>query len=165
MTCTRLYVDPIEAPMGQEREKRNLGLLKQWWENMRGHNILLIIITPKDKKQASKNIKTKHLGNWIWRAFLSTLCYHRSVPSPLLGRIISILPPPYLQTLPHPSSVQPPPSLFGIGPMMMTIIVISPTPPTMRMQTRRAVAVLATKRRYLYPTNLTNSVQDMESSP
>ena len=59
MQCARLYVKPTAAPMGQARENIILGLLKQWWENMRGHNLFLIIIKLKYNTQAYKKAGNK----------------------------------------------------------------------------------------------------------
>ena len=60
MLCTRIYVDHTAAPMGQVRKKRLLSLLKQWLENMRGHNSLFIVITPNDNMQAFNKAENKH---------------------------------------------------------------------------------------------------------
>ena len=79
MSCTIFYVDNTEALMGKESKNRLLSLLKQRWEDTRGENSFFIVILSKYSKQAFKEAE-----KWIRRAFLSTLCYHRSVPSPYL---------------------------------------------------------------------------------
>ena len=92
---------------------------------MRGDNSFFIIITPKDSKQAFREAE-----NWIGREFISTLCFHRSAPPPLLVTWAFSIHPihPNIQPLPPHSSVNPPPPpLLGIGPMM-TKIVITPPP-------------------------------------
>ena len=84
MSCTILYVESTETLMGQGSKRRLLSLLKECRDNMRGHNSFLIIITSKGSKQAFKKMRKialKEAENWIWREFLSTSCYHKSVSS------------------------------------------------------------------------------------
>ena len=130
---------------------------------MRRYSSFFIILTSKDSK---KSFKSQY---WIWMAFLSTLLYHGSIPPPpLLERVLSIRTPP----LPPPISnrfflysIDLPP-LVGIGPtMIMTIVVVVHHPSPPHLQTWRAVMVWSTKRRYLYPITLANTVHGIESSP
>ena len=59
MLCTRLYVEPTEALLGQARKKNLLSILKQQREDTRGHNDSFITITSKDNKQASRKAENK----------------------------------------------------------------------------------------------------------
>ena len=124
MPFTRLYVYPTTAPMSQARQKKFLCLLKQWSDKTRGHNSFLISIAPKDQNtslQKDRKLSFKESENWIWRAFISTLCYHRSFPYPSLD----VSSPSYPLQSPTSSSslLYPPSPLVGIGPMVMMIIV------------------------------------------
>ena len=47
MSCTRLYVEPTEALMGQASKRRLLSLLMKRSDNTRGQNSFLIIKTSK----------------------------------------------------------------------------------------------------------------------
>ena len=50
MSCTRLYVESTETPMGQGREKTLLSLPKELFENIRGKKSLFIITNTKETK-------------------------------------------------------------------------------------------------------------------
>ena len=50
ISCTRLYVESTETLTDQGRKRRILSHLKQWWENIRGQNLILIFTNKKDTK-------------------------------------------------------------------------------------------------------------------
>ena len=167
--CTRLYVYPTATPMGQASKNKPSGLRKKWWENIRGNNSFLIIITPKDNTKAFKKSENKHSKS-------QEIVSDRHFSA--LYVIIEVSPPPawtcplyhiptYFLHIPPPPSVQPPPPppLVGIGPMNMMIIIIAPNPPTLKLQKRREATVWLAKRGYLYPITLTNTIHHMESIP
>ena len=171
MPCTRLYVEPTAALMDQARKKKLLGLIKQWWDNMRGHNSFLIIITSKDYTQAFKKSENKHSKsqesgserNFSALYFIIEV----SLRPPWTFPIHPI--PPYIQPIPPTSSVpppSPPPPSFVLGPWWWWILS-SPPPssPTPLLHTSMAVMVWSAESRYLYPTTIMNPVQDMEYSP
>ena len=110
MSCIRLYVEPTEDLMSQERKKRLLGLLKQWIENMRGHNSLFIVITSKDNPQEFQKAENKYSKSQetILEGNISTL-YIIIEDSPTPPWICPLhTTPPYIQPFSTPSSVQPP---------------------------------------------------------
>ena len=110
MPCTRFYVGPTAAPIGQAKKNRLLGLLEQRWENMRGHNPFLIIITPKDNTQAFKKAENKHSKNQEIgsEGHFSALYVIIEVSPPPTWAYPLHPTPPYIQPLPPPSPVQTP---------------------------------------------------------
>ena len=72
--------------------------------------------------------------------------------------------PPDIQPLLPTSSVQSPP-LFGIGPIMMMVAVIVPTPPSSASTYKGDSGNMSGREGGGYLITLMNPVRDMESSP
>ena len=140
MSCTRLYVYPAASSIGQASKSIILGLLKHWWENMRGGTSFIIIITSKDNTRALKKTEDKYskIQETGSEGHFSSLyvIIEVSPPPPWECPLHPI--PPYLQPLSPTSSLQPPP------------------PPNQFLKTIRSVIAWVVNRRYLYPITLTN---------
>ena len=100
MSCTRIYVDPTDTPMRQARKSRLIILLKKLGQNTRVHNVFLIIITSKDRKQAFKKSENQHSKRQKFgsKGHFSAL-YDIIKVSPLPPWTFTT--PPYLQPLTH----------------------------------------------------------------
>ena len=98
---------------------------------MKGHNSFFIFITTSYNKKAFKKIEGKYSKRQKYGyegPFSALYVLIEVLPSPHLTCPLQLLPP--LFNFPSP--------LFGIGPVMITISVITP-PPSICTHTRRAV--------------------------